>query len=297
MTTQVPTEETLSIQTLGAKGAQFSLTPDDSRALQEFGASVIPQIKEIIDKFYAWAEKTPAIWMHLDGVNLAGIKQQQCEAWRLFMTDPFGEATAAMLKQIGRTHAALGIRPFEYSAGVNHFRTLFGEKFDDEAAELLTRFLGMKTALVIDEFMEASDEILSAQSKAILELATPVADLWEGILMLPVVGVIDSSRAEQIMGTVLARIAEGRTRVLILDISGVAVVDTAVAAHLVRFTKASMLMGCHSVVSGLSPEIAQTIVDLGVDVTELNTSGSLMDALDQGLALTGRKIISTGREA
>ena len=91
-----------------------------------------------------------------------------------------------------------------------------------------------------------------------MEMSTPVAEIWDDILMLPLVGIIDSKRAQDIMTAVLSRIAETHSRTLILDISGVAVVDTAVANHLIKITKATRLMGCACTISGISPAIAQT---------------------------------------
>jgi rsbT co-antagonist protein RsbR len=121
-----------------------------------------------------------------------------------------------------------------------------------------------------------------------------VTALWEDILMLPVVGIIDSKRAQDIMESVLRRIAETRARVFIIDISGVGVVDTAVANHLIKVTKATRLMGCVSLLSGVGPEIAQTIVELGIDVTGVQTTATLRDALEEAFARVGVEVRSTG---
>jgi anti-anti-sigma regulatory factor len=106
-----------------------------------------------------------------------------------------------------------------------------------------------------------------------------ITAIWDGILMLPVVGIVDSRRAQDIMQRMLEQISEKRATVFILDISGVAVVDTAVANHLIRMTKAARLMGSYTIVSGLSPSVAQTIVELGIEVGEMRTTGNLQDAL------------------
>jgi rsbT co-antagonist protein RsbR len=105
--------------------------------------------------------------------------------------------------------------------------------------------------------------------------------------MLPVVGIIDSRRAQDVMTAMLSRIAETRSTVIILDISGVAVVDTAVANHLIKITKATSLMGCECIISGVSPAIAQTIVELGIDVGNVKTTATLQDALTQAFRQTG----------
>jgi rsbT co-antagonist protein RsbR len=112
-----------------------------------------------------------------------------------------------------------------------------------------------------------------------MEMSTPVTQIWEGILLLPLVGLIDSKRAQDIMNASLAKIAETQARSFILDISGVGVVDTAVANHLIKVTKATRLMGCECAISGVSPAIAQTIVELGIDVGEVKTTANMRDAL------------------
>src|SRR6187401_441213 len=110
-------------------------------------------------------------------------------------------------------------------------------------------------------------------------MSTPVAALWDGILMLPIVGIVDSKRAQDIMNRMLERVAETQSRAFILDISGVAVVDTAVANHLIKMTKAARLMGCEAIVSGVSAQVAETIVELGIEIGEMKTTGNLKDAL------------------
>ncbi len=125
------------------------------------------------------------------------------------------------------------------------------------------------------------------QSKSLIEMSTPVTAIWDGILLLPLVGIIDSKRALDITARVLEEIASSQSSVLILDISGVAVIDTAVANYLIKITKATRLMGCESLISGLSPAIAQTIVDLGIDVGTVQTTGNLRDALRLAFASVG----------
>jgi rsbT co-antagonist protein RsbR len=111
--------------------------------------------------------------------------------------------------------------------------------------------------------------------------------VWDQILLLPVVGIIDSKRAGDIMNRMLEQVGATQARAFILDISGVAVVDTAVANHLIKMTKATRLMGCDCIISGLSPAVAQTIVELGIEVGEIRTTSTLKDALKTAFSLTG----------
>jgi len=126
--------------------------------------------------------------------------------------------------------------------------------------------------------------------RAVQEMSTPVTPIWEGILLLPLVGVLDSMRTSDIMNKSLTMISEMRAKVFVLDISGVATVDTAVANQLIKITKATRLMGCEAIVSGLSPAIARTIVELGVNVGEIRTTATLRDAFETALRMVGELI-------
>ncbi len=131
---------------------------------------------------------------------------------------------------------------------------------------------------------------LQTQSKTIRQMSTPTIKLWEGVLVLPVVGVVDSIRAQYMMETVLNKIAETFSKVIILDIHGVAAVDTAVANHLIKITKATKLMGCECILSGISPAVAQTIIQLGIDMTSVTTKSTLSDALEEAFLALGLEV-------
>jgi len=122
------------------------------------------------------------------------------------------------------------------------------------------------------------------------DIPTPVNMIWEGILMLPIFGIIDSKRAQDIMETMLAKISDTGSKFIILDILGVANVDSAVANHLIKISKATQLMGCESIISGVSPEIAQTLIGLGVELGDITTTGTLADALGLSFKSLGLEV-------
>ena len=139
---------------------------------------------------------------------------------------------------------------------------------------------------VIDISSRVRDEQkLREQSRTIMEISTPAISLWEGIVVLPVVGVVDSMRAQQMMNTMLAKIKESSAKIIILDIQGVAAVDTAVANHLIKITKATKLMGCRCLISGISPAVAETLVQLGIDLGDVATNATLKDSLGEAFEL------------
>jgi methyl-accepting chemotaxis protein len=135
----------------------------------------------------------------------------------------------------------------------------------------------------------ASDITVEVQKRslALLEMSTPVTKIWDGVLFAPIVGIIDSKRCVDIMNKALSSIADTRAKTLLLDIGGVAVVDTAVANHLIKIAKAAVLMGCNTIISGISPAIAQTIVELGIDLGSIQTTSTIESALRDSITRSG----------
>ena len=120
----------------------------------------------------------------------------------------------------------------------------------------MIKLLHMDAALICSAFTDRRDEILAENSRAVMEMSTPVTEIWNSILLLPIVGIVDGRGSEDIMNKVLNSISSKAAREFILDISGVGVVDTAVANYLIKITKAASLMGCEATISGISPAIA-----------------------------------------
>jgi len=136
--------------------------------------------------------------------------------------------------------------------------------------------LGLQT---ISAYQKSRDELINRQQADLLELSTPVIKLWEGVLALPMIGTLDSARTQVVMETLLQRIVDTGSHIAILDITGVPTVDTLVAQHLMKTVTAIRLMGAECIISGIRPQIAQTIVHLGVDLGNITTKANLADAL------------------
>jgi len=149
--------------------------------------------------------------------------------------------------------------------------------------------LGIQT---FSNYQRAREEVINRQREEILELSTPVVKLWEGILALPVIGTVDSARAQTVMESLLQRIVETGSPIAIIDITGVPTVDTQVAQHLLKTIAAIRLMGADCIVSGIRPQIAQTIVHLGINLEGVTTRATLADALALALRRTGLTITS-----
>jgi rsbT co-antagonist protein RsbR len=155
------------------------------------------------------------------------------------------------------------------------------------AATELVDSLGLHT---VATFQRAREELINRQQREMLELSTPVVKLWDGILALPMIGTLDSARTQIVMESLLQRIVETGSQIAILDITGVPTVDTLVAQHLIKTVTALRLMGAECIISGIRPQIAQTIVHLGVDLQGVVTKANLADALSWALKRTGNTI-------
>ena len=153
----------------------------------------------------------------------------------------------------------------------------------DEGVMRLIRMFG-------DVYVRRQMDIITKQREAMLELSTPVIQVWQGILTLPLIGTIDSFRARQVTEQLLDRITQTQATFVILDITGVPIVDTNVANHLIKTIRAASLLGTHCILVGIGPEIAQTLVRLGVDLSGIETRGTLQDGLELALRAQGWQI-------
>ena len=146
-------------------------------------------------------------------------------------------------------------------------------------------------SIVALAFIEEREKVVRQQQEAIRELSTPVLQVREGLLILPIIGIIDSQRARQLTEQLLQGIRSSRAKVVVMDITGVANVDSKVANHMVQTVDASRLLGATVIVTGVSPEIAQTLVTIGVDLTKMNPVGDLQGGIEQADRLLGYKVI------
>ena len=153
------------------------------------------------------------------------------------------------------------------------------------ATELLDK-LGLFTTEV---YQKSREEVITRQQQELLELSTPVVKLWDGILALPMIGTLDSARTQIVMESLLQRIVETGADIAIIDITGVPTVDTLTAQHLLKTVTAARLMGADCIISGIRPQIAQTIVHLGVDLGAVITKATLADAFRRALEMTGQR--------
>ncbi|MGA2889241.1 MAG: STAS domain-containing protein [Terracidiphilus sp.] len=154
-----------------------------------------------------------------------------------------------------------------------------------------TEMLDRLALITTEAFMAAREELISRQQQELLELSTPVVKLWDGILALPIIGTLDSARTQVVMESLLQTVVATNSKFAIIDITGVPTVDTLVAQHLLKTITAARLMGAECIISGVRPQIAQTIVHLGINLEDVVTKAKLSDAFALALQRSGRKVV------
>jgi rsbT co-antagonist protein RsbR len=210
------------------------------------------------------------------------------------------------LKVVSRERTERGVTPTQMANFINALKPpLFdhlvkrcggGEELTEELTAA-TRLVDAFALYTTEVFQAAREKVIERQRREVSELSSPVVELWTGIPTLPLIGSLDSARAQEVMENLLEAIVERQAEIVVIDITGVGTVDTQVAQHLLRTAAAVRLMGAECVISGISPLIAQTMVQLGVDVGDVITRSSIKDALTYGFDRLGLRVRAIdGRE-
>ena len=212
-----------------------------------------------------------------------------------------------LLGEIVRSRARQGFTPsetatFVFSLKEPLFRALQRERNEDPAA-LVNSIWTISTVLdklglfSTEVYQKSREEIINRQQRELLELSTPVVKLWDGVLALPLIGTLDSERTQVVMESLLQTIVDTGAGIAIIDITGVPTVDTLVAQHLLKTVAAARLMGAECIISGIRPQIAATIVHLGVDLNSVITKATLADAFRVALRRTGQTVHAAPRSS
>jgi rsbT co-antagonist protein RsbR len=253
-------------------------------------------------------EQLSALSARPDLISEPDLRQQSAEFLAIFtpacrvgsltdITTPEWRHALNFLAGVSRSRALQGFSPsetatFVFSLKQPVFVRLRQELGTDAAAlaeelwsaTVLLDKLGLYTTEV---FQKTREEVISRQQTEMIELSTPVVKLWDGVLALPLIGTLDSARAQVVMETLLQSLVDTGSSIAIVDITGVPTVDTRVAQHLLKTVSAARLMGAQCIVSGIRPQIAQTMVHLGVEFGDVVTKATLADALAHAFRLIG----------
>jgi rsbT co-antagonist protein RsbR len=211
--------------------------------------------------------------------------------------------TRELLGSLSTTRARLGFSPSETATFVFSLKeplfTLLRQQLGTDARAIAdetwtaTVFLDRLGLYTTEVYQKGREEVIVRQQQEMLELSTPVVQLWDGVLGLPLIGTLDSARTQVVMESLLQRIVDTGARIAIIDITGVPTVDTLVAQHLLKTVAAARLMGADCIISGIRPQIAQTVVHLGLDLATVVTKATLADAFAVALQRSGLSVVRT----
>ncbi len=275
------------------------LRDEDLARLQGLRAFAEKHTAEVVNAFYDLLlshEQTRKFFP--DEATIRRVKRTQSEYFLGLFEGRCDIAYVEDRLRVGAVHERIGLAPKWYLAAYRKYLELLREKLFASmppgeatlAFSSIQKIVFFDVTLAIDTYIAANIETLQRHQAALRELSTPVIRVHDRILLLPLVGAIDSVRAQQIMDTVLLRVVEEKARCIILDIAGVPVVDTKVADNLVKTTAAVRLLGTQTILTGISAQVARTIVQLGVDISTMHTRSRLQDGIDLALDLVGKTI-------
>ena len=254
----------------------------------------------------AWTDRVTA---SLRGrLSHAELQRQTTELHRAFQAALSGgargidgEASAelrALLSELSTTRARQGFTATETAVSIFGFKDAVVGILGDGALRdyvAFSSFVDEAAIFTFDSYVRVREELIADQAEQLLELSTPVVKLWEGVVAVPLVGTLDSARAQVVMERLLQTLVDTGSPYAIIDITGVPAVDTQVAQHILKTVVAARLMGADCIISGIRPQIAQTIVALGIEFGDIATKSSLADALRYVLGRTGQGRNGQGR--
>jgi rsbT co-antagonist protein RsbR len=276
----------------------------DAKVAQRLAEVLTSQREEILERWATTVRETLR-----DRLTRVELDRQLAELYGALLRALDGGATTvhaapaaellALLADLSRGRAQHGFSATETAVSVfgvkDAVRGVIGE--DTQALSDHAAFSGFVDQLglyTFETYVAARDALITEQAEQLLELSTPVVKLWDGVVAVPLVGTLDSARSQIVMERLLQALVDSGSPYAILDITGVPAVDTQVAQHIIKTIVAAQLMGAQCIISGIRPQIAQTIVSLGIEFGEIVTKANLADALQHALRLQG---VDIGRRA
>ena len=278
------------------------MTTDDGRRLRDL---IRGNEEKVLDRWVVAAAEplrgqlTPAELHSTYAELMSALSDALAEAG----IDVRAEAYAgvrAVLGEMSRDRARRGFTPSETASGVFALKEpLFAlaSAADDPLIDTLTvsRWVDALGLITFEQYARAREQVISEQAEQLLELTTPVVKLWEGVVAVPLIGTLDSQRTQIVMEKLLQTLVDTGSEHAIIDITGVPAVDTEVAQHLLKTVVAARLMGAECTISGIRPQIAQTIVALGIEFGDIPTKATLADALLHALRGSGIEVLRKNR--
>ena len=281
----------------------LGLDEADEAALDRIGDLMGPDIASVVD------DLVDALSIDLDG--RPRTEQQDRQLLRDYFggltdTDGFGDSFVdRRLAMVDALHGRVAPDVSWYLSAYLHYLLAVGKRLRQESGDrevmqglqqALAKVTFLDLGLAIDTYVFERDRTIRCQQRELEDLSTPVLQLRDGLLIIPIIGMLDSRRAQQLTEQLLHAIRQRRARVVVLDVTGVAAVDSRVANHLIQTVDAARLMGAAAIVTGVSPEVAQTLVGLGIDLGAVTTVADLQGGIEEADRLLGLGVVAGGRE-
>jgi rsbT co-antagonist protein RsbR len=301
-------EMEISDDEVGRRKQFLEFRDEDVAALKALNEIALRYADPVIDDFYRHFlsfEETKAFFR--DPKTLERVKRLQKEYFLRLTEGEYGKEYVANRLRIGTVHERIGLAPKWYLGAYNYYLRAVAvriqEALGNDPQRVLPVFLSLMKVvfldigLAVDTYVFARESTMRKQQEAIRELSTPVLQIRDRLLLIPIIGVIDSQRAQMITESLLRAIRTNRAKVVVMDVTGVATVDSRVANHLLQTVSAAKLMGASIIVTGLSSEVAQSLATLGIDLGKLNTVGDLQGGMEEAERLLGYRVVQAGDPA
>lgn len=283
-----------------------NFTDADAEFLKKFHPFAVEYADTFVDRLYEHLMQFPETKRFLgDEKMLMRLKLSQKAYFMDLTSGEYGESYFQSRIQVGITHQRVGLPPRVYMSTYCYYMQLMipqiygNPDFDVETANgifsALHKIINLDQELAISAYIHATDEVISRQTEEILEMSTPVIQIWEGVVAAPIIGMLDSSRTQQFMERLLESIVETNSPVALIDITGVPQIDTATAQHLIDTINAVKLLGSQVIITGVRPVIAQTLVHLGIDLSGIITRPTMALGLKVALDRLSIKIVDTSK--
>jgi rsbT co-antagonist protein RsbR len=277
------------------------LASDDMARIAALKDIVTQEGDRYTEEFFRYLRdlgEAPALFGRRDA--LAEAKRRKREHLTAMTNAIYDRAYAEQRVALAMLYSRYGLETRAFLGAFHHLVRMLGldimKRFPDEADGVFQRFLSLKKVvffdigIMIDVLMSERERTINLQQDAIRELSTPVLQIRDGLLILPIIGMIDSQRAKQLTDGLLRAIRTNRARMVVMDITGVAAVDSKVANHLIQTVAAARLMGSTVIITGLSADVAQALVALGVDLGKISTTGDLQSGIEEAERMLGYRV-------
>lgn len=278
----------------------YRIDEETCNLIRSFATDAHELTPHFLEEMQTWLTSDRAFKVLYENENsIHQFQENQRKYWKEFFTAIIDKKYLDSRINMGNYYAHVNLSLSAYCALISYRLSWWVKAAHDSKrsaaekinlAEAIKRLILLDTGATCAAYSETTNRLIESQSNTLLQLSTPTIQLWEGVLLLPIIGVLDSVRAQNMMDELLKRTVATSSPVSIIDIVAVPNVDSSVANHLIKIVKATKLLGSTCILSGISPEVAQTLVEVGVDLREVVTTSTLRHALKLGLEITGMSI-------